>query len=71
MEIAEHMEVNEVARRTGMAARFWKDHAKNGIVKGFRLGNRIVLEIVSVNAFLEARTIKRLEQPSHLRRRQR
>ena len=62
------MEVNEVARRTGMAARFWKDHAKDGTITGYKLGNRIVLEVSSVNAFLDANRIKRLSQPEHLRR---
>ncbi len=71
IELAEHMEVNEVARRTGMAARFWKDRSKEGMVRGYRLGNRVVLDLTSVNSYLEANRIVRLQQPIHLRVRRR
>lgn len=65
--LADHMEVGEVGRKTGMSGRFWKDKAKAGEVKGYRLGNRIVLQIESVNRFLEANRITRLELRANLR----
>lgn len=68
MDVPELIEVNALAARTGMSSRFWKNLAKSGQVRGSRLGNRVLFEVDSVNRYLEATRIRKLEQPQHLRR---
>lgn len=52
-----HYEVGRVAALLDMSPRWVKEKVKAGEIKGFRLGNRIVVDAKSLNEFLERRKL--------------
>lgn len=52
------IEVNKLAKTIDMSPRWIKDKVKAGELLGYRLGNRIVVDLQSVDDFMAAREMR-------------
>jgi excisionase family DNA binding protein len=60
--------VREAAAAIGISSRTMHDHVKNGSIKHFRMGTRVLIPAGELKAFIARRTQADKPQPSPLNR---